>query len=386
MTETVETELVRTLTELVAVDSTSRLPNAPMIQRLEHGLTEAGFVCVRQHYRDDAGVEKVNLVARNAVHVSGVFLQAPAEIALVGHTDCVPYDPEWTDALVLTRRGDKLYGRGACDTKAFIACALVAARRTQAARFPRPVSLLFTADEEVGCVGAKQLVREKLGAARYAIVGEPTSLQPIRAHKGYCLAEVEVFGTEGHSAYPEQGASAVFRAARLLQRLESWALGALREENDARFEPSYTSLNVGLISGGKAKNIIPGRCTFTLEWRPIPNQPVRYVLDAMERLIAEEQARDGDFRAAVHGRRLDRGVDTAEGSALVKFLADASGKAPGTVSFGTEAPQLTELGAEAVVFGPGDIKVAHRTGEFVPLDELVQAEAILEAALKHFAG
>ncbi|MET0406460.1 MAG: M20/M25/M40 family metallo-hydrolase, partial [Cystobacter sp.] len=203
-----------TLTELVAVDTTSSLPNAPLVELARQKLEPVGFQVELVPYRDEAGVEKTNLIA-----MWGGSLGDPAALALVGHTDCVPYDAAWTDALRLTEREGRLYGRGACDTKGFIACALHAV--THLARPPSaPLMVLLTADEELGCEGAKQLVSLGKGRARHAIVGEPTRLVPVRAHKGYCLAEVEVLGREGHSAYPDEGASAILRAGRFLQKLE----------------------------------------------------------------------------------------------------------------------------------------------------------------------
>jgi acetylornithine deacetylase len=369
-------DLQRTLAELVAMDTTSARPNGPLVEYAAARLAKAGFALERQVYRDDAGTEKVNLVA-----VRGA--QERAALALVGHTDCVPFDPAWGEALKLTLRDGKLYGRGACDTKAFIACALHAVERTASRA---PLMVVLTADEEVGCVGAKRLVDAGLGRARHAIVGEPTQLTPVRANKGYCLAEVEVRGKEGHSAYPETGASAIFRAGRFLQRLEGLVQGALREEQDPAFAPPFTTVNVGLIQGGKAKNVIPGACRFTVEWRPIPRQPVERVARMLERIREELVADEPSFDASVRVLRMDRGVDTAADAEVVRYLEQQSGRGAVTVPFGTEAPQLTALGAEAVVFGPGDIRVAHQTGEFVPVDELVQCEAILERAIAHFCA
>ena len=274
----VERRLEDTLRALVSFDTTSRLPNGKLIDWIEPRVAALGFRCERQRYPDDAGVEKVNLLA----FTHGA--DAVPELALVGHTDCVPYDNGWAEALTLTRKDDRLYGRGACDTKAFLACALLAAERTRAL-VKKPFGLVFTADEEVGCLGAKMLLEARRGAARNAIVGEPTSLRPIRANKGYCLAEIEVSGKEGHSAYPDTGASAIFRAARLISRIEAYSKGPLRGETDRSFEPPYTTLNVGLIQGGRAKNVIPGSCSFTLEWRPIPAQSVEAVPYAMEQLM-----------------------------------------------------------------------------------------------------
>ncbi|MEN9800513.1 MAG: hypothetical protein RL653_4210 [Pseudomonadota bacterium] len=370
-----EQGLKETLRQLVAVDTTSVRPNGPLVDILEPRLRALGFSCERVAYVDAAGVPKVNLLARY-----GTF--EVAKLALVGHTDCVPFDPAWAEALTLTERGGRLYGRGACDTKAFIACALHAVERVR----KDGLLLAFTADEEVGCVGARRLVELEVGKARYAIVGEPTSLTPIRAHKGYCLAEVEVRGKEGHSAYPDTGASAIFRAARFLEQLEKRSLGELRAVplQDPDFDPPFTTVNVGLIQGGKAKNVIPGRCRFIVEWRPLPSQDVDHVTRMLESIVSELRASDATLEVDIQVHREDRGVNTSPASRVVTFLQAQSGNAPATVAFGTEAPHLTALGAETVVFGPGDIKNAHQTGEFVPVDELVRCEAILEKALEHF--
>jgi acetylornithine deacetylase len=369
--------LVTLLRELVAIDSTSTRTNLPMVEVLQRHLTTLGFACEVQSYRDEMGVEKANLL--------GKWGEGLPELALVGHSDCVPFDASWTEALTLTERDGRLVGRGACDTKAFIACALTAAERTRG-RLTKPFLLLFTADEELGCVGAKKLLEAGLGKTRRAIIGEPTSLRPIRANKGYCLAEIDVQGQEGHSAYPDTGASAIFRGARLLTRLERYAHGPLREQTHPDFVPAFGTLNVGMASGGKAKNIIPGHMRLTLEWRPLPNQTTQMVLHAVEQLIDECRAEDPGFIATVRPLRMDRGYDTPVDADVVTFLARASGRAPDTVSFGTEGPQLAALGAVPVVFGAGDITVAHQTGEFVPTAELHEAAAILEAALLRFAG
>jgi acetylornithine deacetylase len=141
-----------------------------------------------------------------------------------------------------------------------------------------------------------------------------------------------------------------------------------------------------MASGGKAKNIIPGYMKLTLEWRPLPTQPVDEVLKKVHLLIEECRAEEPGFEATVRAPRLDRGFDTSATADVVQFLAGQSGRGAETVSFGTEGPQLEQLGATPVVFGPGDIKVAHQTGEFVPVDELHRAAEILEAAIRHFCA
>src|SRR6185295_7766769 len=321
------------LADLVRIDSVSSRSNAEIVGYLESRCDAVGLITRRFPYVDDHGIEKINLVALSA--------DVPeVELALVGHTDTVPYDPNWSEATNLTERDGKLYGRGACDTKGFIAAALTAAEKIN----PRkPLALVFTADEEVGLLGAKKLAQAKPLRVRYSIVGEPTSLRPIRAGKGYSLAEVIVKGREAHSAYPALGASAVFRAARLINRLESIA-SQLKDDQHAAFDPPYTTLNIGLIHGGSAKNVLAGECRFTLEWRPIPTQPSEHVLNLFNAAIAEEVKADPDFRCEVDASRQDTGFETSPDSPLIKLLERASGKESGTVAFGTEAAQMMLLG------------------------------------------
>jgi acetylornithine deacetylase len=372
----------KTLAELVSFDSSSKDSNAEIINFLAARTESMGLRVRLLPYTDERGVEKVNMIAVAGID-SNDLEKIEVELALVGHTDTVPYDPAWVEALKLTEQDGKLYGRGACDTKGFIAAALTAVERTDLQRLRRPLALVFTADEEVGCLGAKRLADMRALSSRYSIVGEPTSLQPMRAGKGYCLAEITLRGREGHSAYPALGASAIFRAARLVARIERIA-EELKEDTRAAFEPPYTTLNVGLINGGTAKNIIAGQCSFTLEWRPVPGQSSEHLLNLVRACIEDERSRDEDFDCSLDVIRLDEGMETRADSRLVRMLEETTGRTAGTIAFGTEAPQMAELGAEAVVLGPGNIRVAHRTGEFVPLEELRECVRILSSAIEQF--
>src|ERR1043165_1846253 len=359
------------LADLVRIDSVSSRSNVEIIGYLERRCDALGLITRRLPYKDELGVEKINLIALTH-DVKEV------ELALVGHTDTVPYDPNWAEATNLTERDGKLFGRGSCDTKGFIAAALTAVQHVKP---NKPLALICTADEEGALVGAKKLAQAKPLRVRYSIVGEPTSLKPIRAGKGYSLAEVLVKGREAHSSYPALGASAVLRAARIINRLESIAV-KLRDDQHPAFDPPYTTLNVGLIRGGSAKNVLAGECHFTLEWRPIPKQPSDHLLDLSKAAIEEETKADPDFQCEVDANRQDTGFETAPDSPLIKLLEKASGNESGTVAFGTEAAQMMRVGSESVVIGPGNIREAHRTGEFVPVDELERCAKILTAAIE----
>ncbi|HEV7893498.1 MAG TPA: acetylornithine deacetylase [Pyrinomonadaceae bacterium] len=366
-----------TLAQLVSIDSTSSKSNGALVEYALARAVAAGLRARVTSYRDERGTEKFQMLAFAPTETEEV------ELALVGHTDTVPFDASWAEALALTERGGKLYGRGACDTKGFIAAVLTAIEETDVRALRRPLALVLTADEEVGCLGAKRLAEARTFRARHAVVGEPTSLQPIRAGKGYCLADVTVRGREGHSAYPHLGASAIMRAARLVARIESIA-EELKAEGHDSFDPPQTTVNVGLIAGGTAKNIIAGECRFTLEWRPVPGQRPEHVVELVEREVESLRAEDEGFDCTLRVRRLDGGIETEPDAPLVRALEELTGKDAGTISFGTEAPQLAELGADAVVFGPGDIRVAHRTGEFVPASELKEAVTIIRGVIERF--
>ena len=367
-----------TLAQLVNIDSVSSRSNAEIISLLTSRCQALGLCVKHFPYADENGVEKINMVALAGTDFSDA---TSVELALVGHTDTVPYDPDWAEATTLIEREGKLFARGACDTKGFIAAALTSAAGIDLKRLRKPLALIFTADEEVGLLGAKRLAEARPLQARYSIVGEPTSLQPMHAGKGYCLAEVIVRGREGHSAYPALGASAIFRAAQVIVRIEKIAedLKAGRHES---FDPPYTTLNIGMIRGGTAKNVIAGECRFTLEWRPIPGQPSNRLLDLLQMALEEEKKLDPGFECEVIASRADSGFEVPADSQIIKLLERLSGEKTGTVAFGTEAAQMIELGADAVVMGPGNIRVAHQTGEFVPIDELDRCVEILRQAIE----
>jgi acetylornithine deacetylase len=260
------------LLDLVAIPSVSPLSNRPVIEYAEKHL--AGWRIKKYTYRDAGGPEKINLVATTKPGL--------AELAFVCHTDTVPYDAAWTEAVRPVIRGGKLYGRGSCDVKGFLACVLAAVAQVKVAK---PLAVVLTADEEVGCVGAKFLARKKALRARHMVIGEPTGLRPVCAGKGYALAEIVVRGEEAHSAFPARGRSAIFDAARVVTALERVAK-KLEARKNRSFDPPFTTLNVGLIQGGTAKNIIAGECRITVEWRPVPGQPGYWAAELIRDALA----------------------------------------------------------------------------------------------------
>ncbi len=356
----------RILSDLVAIPSVSALSNVPVVNYALSFLNSEAWQIRRFPYTDAAGTAKLNVVAIAPK-------RARAELALVCHTDTVPFDPAWADAVNPSIRGGKLFGRGSCDVKGHLACVLAAFRKIDCVRLKKPLALVLTADEEIGCVGAKYLARKKAVRARYTIVGEPTELRPVRGGKGYGLAEIVVRGKEAHSAFPRRGRSAIFDAARVVSRLERVAKKLARRKN-RDFDPPYTTLNVGLIHGGSAKNIVAGECRITVEWRPVPGQDPAWAA----KLIREALA---GFDAKLEIKRIDPPFEPSAAHGLADLLETVSGNACTTVSFGTEAAHLA-TGGEIVVFGPGDMTVAHKSGEFVRVADLRKCAAYLQAVIE----
>jgi acetylornithine deacetylase len=370
-------EVIDVLRELVSISSVSRESNRGVISYAERVLAGAGCSFAEHIYDDPAGVEKVNLIAwpGNAPPDSGAF-----HLVLVCHTDTVPYADDWRDATTLIEAGGDLKGCGACDVKGYLACILAAASRLDGTRLKRPLGIVLTADEEIGCVGARYLVEQKLLSARYAIVGEPTSLQPVRAGKGYCLAEVTVTGRAAHSAYPERGKSAIHAAARLIVEIEAIA-ERLKELRVAGFDPPWTTINVGEIHGGVAKNIVAPSCRFLLEWRPVAGQDPGLVAELVREACGKLGEGEPEIQFDLKVLRMQEGFALDSESDLLRAIVRASGCEAGSVAFGTEAPWMNRLGAAAVVFGPGSMYFAHSSREFVPSDELHRCVEILEGVI-----
>jgi acetylornithine deacetylase len=374
--------VVELLRRLVSISSVSRESNRGVIAFAEEVLAKAAWSFEEHKYLDRAGVEKINLIAwpgqeapkDNAFH-----------LVLVCHTDTVPYGEEWADATTLIEDGDNLKGCGACDVKGYLACILAAAIQQDDAQPSKPWGIILTADEEIGCVGARYLVDQKAVSAKYALVGEPTSLRPVRAGKGYCLAEVIVSGREAHSAFPENGRSAIFDAARLIVEIERIA-AELKDLPAAGFSPPWTTINVGEIQGGLAKNIVAPSCRFLLEWRPVAGQDPNLVVNLVEAAIAVLVMADASYRCEVKVLRMQEGFAVDDNSALLSAIVRSSGNEVDSVAFGTEAPWLNKLGAEAVVFGPGSMLSAHSPREFVPRSELVRCVEILTAVTQDLCG
>lgn len=365
------------LTDLIAFDTTSRLTNLPLIEWIEARLAPLGAVCTRIPNADG---DKTNLWVR-------IGPDAPGGIVLSGHTDVVPVDgQDWTtDPFELTEKDGLLYGRGTSDMKSFLALCLAFAPDFAAASLSRPVHFAFSYDEEIGCKGAPAMIDEIVarGAEPEAVwVGEPTLWQVVSGHKGISLTEVIVTGHEAHSSLPGHGASAVGVAADLMavvRQIEADLTG--KGPDDSPFDPPYPTLNMNVISGGTATNILARECRFSCDLRCPPGFDVDTILAP---LAAAAEAADAALKARFPeaGVRLERlsnvpPLNAEPGSPAETLLRALTGdNAQRAVSFAAEAGQFQRAGIPAVICGPGSIDQAHVENEFIDPAQLTQGAEI----------
>lgn len=368
------------LRELVAIPTPSSVSNVRLLEWVRTFLEAKGWTAQLLPYSDEHGVAKANLTARPR---SG---DAPIDLAFVCHTDTVPYAASWAEALRLQERDGNLHGCGSCDVKGALACFLAAVGEVEAAQVDAHVALLLTADEEIGCRGMERLLAGRELRIGCAIVSEPTSLRRGIAGKGYGLARVTVRGVEAHSAYPAEGVSAIAMAARMILDIEKLGRQGPRDEEQL-FDPPYTTVNVGVIEGGTAKNIVAGTCSFLVEWRPLPADAPQRMQGELEGLAERVRA---EFRGAdvrVEPLRAEAGFAPAKVGPLQRKLAEldaAQGRTSASdvgISFGSEASRLARVADEVIVMGPGDMHTAHSERECVPVAELHAWTATLRALM-----
>lgn len=310
-------------------------------------------------------------------------------IVLSGHTDVVPVDGQaWTvEPFVLSEHEGRLYGRGTADMKGFIAAVLAAVPALLRRPLRLPVHLAFSYDEEVGCLGVRpMLARLQARAHRplLCLIGEPTELRPVLGHKGKLAMRCQVRGAACHSAYAPQGVNAIEYAAQLIGKLgEIGTRLAQPQHHDRRFDPPFTTLQTGIIRGGRALNIVPQDCQFDFEVRTLPGFDPRQVVDELQ-AYAEQQLLPG-MRAVHADTAIDLqplsaypGLATAPDSEAAELLALLSGSREfGTVAFGTEGGLFHEAGIPTVVCGPGSMDQGHKPDEFISLEQLAACDALL---------
>lgn len=375
---------VELIKRLVAFDTTSRESNLALIEFVADYLAGHGVKADIIH--DESG-RKANLYAT----------LGPAEtrgIALSGHTDVVPVDgQDWhTDPFSVVEADGRLYGRGTADMKGFIAVVLALVPEFLSRPLETPIHLAFSYDEEVGCLGVHGLVDHFQGpgvAPRIAIIGEPTSMKVVDAHKGIRAFTTTVTGFEAHSSATHIGVNAVMYAAELIGHLGVLAEEMKGRDDGERFEPPYTTVHVGLVEGGTALNIIPRECRFTWECRLLPGSDEDEVLERFERFARDQvlpRMRALSEAADIHTEQLARvpSLVPAPGSdaeTLVLKLAESNQTF--AVAYGTEAGIFQEAEVASVVCGPGDIAQAHKPDEFIELEQVERCVAFLRRLMGH---
>jgi acetylornithine deacetylase len=307
-------------------------------------------------------------------------------LVLSGHTDTVPFNAErWTDdPFVLTERDGKLHGLGTADMKGFFAAALHAIARFDRGQLQQPITLLGTADEESTMDGARALAQKGERLGRYAIIGEPTGLQPIRKHKGVFYVQVTVGGKAGHASNPALGVNAIEGLQLVLTALQSWRDTIGQRHHDDDFEVPGPTLNFGRITGGDSPNRICAECTLDLDIRLLPGMERAAVVTELRDVVGN--ALDGGpwtFDVQATGAYADAfaGPSDAEFSGAVETLCGCSAK---TALFGTEAPYLAELGLQTLVLGAGDIAVAHQPDEYVTIAAIERATDVYANLIQRF--
>lgn len=366
------------ITKLVGFDTVSRNSNLELIHYVQGYLAEHG---VQSHLVSSPKGDKANLFATVGPNVEG-------GVVLSGHTDVVPVDgqPWSTDPFQVVQKGERLYGRGTCDMKGFLAIALAMVPDMLAKNLKRPIHFALSYDEEVGCVGAPALIERlstDIAKPSAVIVGEPTDMQPIAAHKGVVVLRTTIRGHEAHSSQVQRGVSAVMTAAKLISFIDGlMADNRAAADSESPFIPPYTTLHVGVVHGGTAANIISRDCSFMWDVRALPGEDWTHYLKRFEDYAA-------NLLPAMQAIAPDASITTEviaaapplqdQGGAAQALATRLSGcKCCGVVPYGTEGGQFQERGFSVVVCGPGSIDQAHQPDEYIEVSQVSACEVFLE--------
>lgn len=358
------------IARLVSFPTISERSNLGLIDWAEGYLSAHGARCRRTMNEEGT---KANLFATIGPEVAG-------GVVLSGHSDVVPVEGQsWSsDPFVVTERNGRLYGRGTADMKSFLAIAMALAPEFAARPLRRPIHIAMSYDEEIGCLGVASMIQDimaNLPPPGLVIIGEPTSMRLVTGHKGVNLFRTRVIGRAAHSSQPHRGAGAILAAGRLIDYL--WRLGEeQRQQRDSRFEPPWTTVQVGLIEGGTAVNILPAECSFFWEYRNLPSQDSSAIRKLFEdycerevlpslREFAPEARIETEAVALVPPLAQE---ENGAAEALVRRLTGANESA--AVSFATEGGLFQRAGLSTVVCGPGSIDQAHQPDEYIELEQI----------------
>ncbi|NOR51454.1 MAG: acetylornithine deacetylase, partial [Gammaproteobacteria bacterium] len=310
----------------------------------------------------------------------------PGGLVLSGHTDTVPFNEElWnSDPFKLIEREQRLYGLGTADMKSFFALVIDAIRDLRTKDLRQPLIILATADEESSMAGAKELARLGRPKARHAVIGEPTSLRPINAHKGMMMEAIHLLGRSGHSSDPSYGVSALEGMHSVITTIKEWREELQSKYRDERFALPVPTLNLGHIHGGDNPNRICGHCELHIDLRPLPGMDIAELQNSLREQV-EESIKDSGLDFSI--KHLFSGIpamETANTTEIIRAAEKFTGYSSETVAFGTEGPFLQQLGMDTVILGPGDIAQAHQPDEYLGLDQINPTVTILRNLIKRF--
>ena len=374
--------LIEQFTKLVSVPTVScvdpdmDMSNRPLVDQLSIWLEDMGFSVEFMPVIDRP--EKLNLIA-----VAG---KGEGGLVLAGHTDTVPYDePAWLhDPFTLTENDNRLHGLGASDMKCFFPIVLDVIRDIDLMQLKNPLYILATCDEESTMSGAKSLVSTGRSLGRYALIGEPTGLQPVNMHKGILFETITLIGKAGHSSDPSLGVNALDGINSVINGLSSLRNELKRQELNDNFKIPYPTMNFGTICGGDSPNRICGACELKIDIRFLPHMDIEELRASVRRRVMESI--DGTDLIVEFDRIFPGvpGMETDPHSDIIKVAEKLAGEPSGSVAFGTEAPYLNSIGMETVVLGPGDIDVAHQANEFIELNRIEPMKKIVGGMIKHY--
>jgi acetylornithine deacetylase len=351
--------------------------NLPVIHLLAEWLENIGFSVDIQHLADK---NKANLIA-----TIGPTHPGADGLILSGHTDTVPYDDgQWQhDPFKLTEKDNKVFGLGSTDMKSFFALAIDAASNFNHSDLKHPLTILATADEESAMAGAQALRKNQLQHAKYAIIGEPTNLTPIRMHKGVMMESIVVSGHAGHSSNPGLGASATEGMNLVISELLKWRSALQEKYSNPLFDVSVPTLNIGSIHGGDNPNRICSHCETRIDIRPLPGMDIQELRGELQQRLKHVLPQQS--KLSIAHRSLFHGVPPFEihKNAKLTQITESLLKRPSeAVAFGTEAPYLTDLGIETIVVGPGSIDQAHQPNEFISTNQIQPYTTFLQRIIQ----
>ncbi|WP_188752339.1 acetylornithine deacetylase [Marinobacterium zhoushanense] len=370
------------LRELIAAPSISSTTpdwdqsNLAVIEHLHTWLEALGFNCEVMPVPGEP--TKANLIATLGT--------GPGGLVLSGHTDTVPCDPQlWrSDPFKVEERDQRLYGLGTCDMKGFLALAVEAAKAFVDQPLKSPLIILATADEESSMSGARALVDAGRPKARAAVIGEPSSLRPVRMHKGMMMEAVRIEGRSGHSSDPSLGANALDAMQQVLNELSAFRTELQSRYRNSDFRVDVPTLNFGCIHGGDNPNRICGHCELEFDLRPLPGMSLEGLRDAISARLLPFGER---FGVKLEARPLFPGIpafETPASSELVNLAEKLTGHKAQSVAYGTEAPFLQQLGMDTIVMGPGSIDQAHQPDEYLALDQIQPTIDILKQMITRY--